>query len=164
MKTVVLYIRNTYAIGGIETFIFNFSRIFRHGYEITVWLRDHYDERYVNKLREATKVLTGPQDRIECDTLIMCRVLDPIPEEIKYKKVIRRIHTLKACGVLPISATLLAKSSLRMAFALLANVLLLSHAPILRSTTPNINTSSNLSRLCPVLRRCLFEAVFALTI
>lgn len=99
MKTVVLYIRNTYAIGGIETFIFNFSRIFRHGYEITVWLRDHYDERYVNKLREATKVLTGPQDRIECDTLIMCRVLDPIPEEIKYKKVIRRIHTLKACGV-----------------------------------------------------------------
>jgi glycosyltransferase involved in cell wall biosynthesis len=29
----------------------------------------------------------------------MCRVLDPIPEEVSFKKVIRRIHSLKACGL-----------------------------------------------------------------
>lgn len=99
MKKIVLYIRDTYAIGGIETFIYNFSKTFRKKYNITVYLKRKYDKRYVTKLQKAAKVLTGPQDHVECDTLIMCRVLDPIPEEVSFKKVIRRVHSLKACGL-----------------------------------------------------------------
>lgn len=99
MKTIILYIRDTYAIGGIETFIYNFSKIFREQYKIIVYLKRRYDSRYVDKLKKVVEVRTGEQAPMECDTLIMCRVLDPIPKEITYKKVIRRIHTLKACGV-----------------------------------------------------------------
>lgn len=99
MKRIILYIRDTNVIGGIETFIYNFSKFFRQDYKIIVYLRRHYDTHYVEKLRQVVEVRTGEQGPMECDTLIMCRVLDPIPEEISYKKVIRRIHTLKACGV-----------------------------------------------------------------
>lgn len=99
MKTIILYIRRTYAIGGIETFIYNFSSAFRKQHKVIVYLRDLYDDHYVDKLRNVAEVLTGPQESLNCDTLIMCRVLDPVPPEIKYKKLIRRIHTLKACGV-----------------------------------------------------------------
>ena len=99
MKKIVLYIRNTNVIGGIETFIYNFSKIFSKKYNVYVYLKNNYDERYASKLREVTKVITGPREHIECDTLIMCRVIDPIPEEVSFKKVIRRIHSLKACGL-----------------------------------------------------------------
>lgn len=99
MKRIILYIRDTNVIGGIETFIYNFSKIFSKKYKISVYLKNKYDQRYVDKLRKVTEVLTGPQERLECDTLIMCRVLDPIPEEVSFKKVIRRIHSLKACGL-----------------------------------------------------------------
>jgi glycosyltransferase involved in cell wall biosynthesis len=99
MKRIILYIRDTNVIGGIETFIYNFSKIFSKKYKISVYLKNKYDQRYVDKLRRVAEVLTGPQERLECDTLIMCRVLDPIPEEVSFKKVIRRIHSLKACGL-----------------------------------------------------------------
>ena len=99
MKRIILYIRDTNVIGGIETFIYNFSVSFCKDYKILVYLRRNYSQEYVNKLKTVVEVLTGPQESLECDTLLMMRILDSIPPEIKYKKVIRRIHTCKAFGV-----------------------------------------------------------------
>lgn len=99
MKRIILYIRDTNVIGGIETFIYNFSVSFCKDYKILVYLKRTYSQDYVNKLKTVVEVLTGPQEHLECDTLLMMRILDPIPPEISYKKVIRRIHTCKAFGV-----------------------------------------------------------------
>ena len=99
MKKVVLYIRKTNIIGGIETFIYNFCANLHNDYDITVVALVMADVQ-AERLRPFATVITGELTQtIECDTLLMLRVLDPIPDKIKYKKVIRRIHTRKACGV-----------------------------------------------------------------
>lgn len=102
MKKVILYIRKTNVIGGIETFIYNFCECMHKEYDITV-VAGVMAGVQVQRLTPIVKVIVGePTQELECDTLLMLRVLDPIPEKIKYKKVIRRIHTRKACGVVDV--------------------------------------------------------------
>ena len=100
MKKVILYIRKTNVIGGLETFIFNFCVNMYKDYDITV-MAGIMSPLQVNRLKSMVKVITGNDVNkpIECDTLLMMRVLDPIPQNIKYKKIIRRIHTCKAFGI-----------------------------------------------------------------
>lgn len=103
MKKIILYIRKTNVIGGLETFIYNFCCNMHKDYDITVMAGIMADVQ-VDRLRPMVKVITGNavNDEIECDTLVMMRVLDPIPKNVKYKKVIRRIHTRKFCGVVDV--------------------------------------------------------------
>lgn len=103
MKKIILYIRKTNVIGGLETFIYNFCCNMHNDYDITVMAGIMADVQ-VDRLRPMVKVITGNavNDEIECDTLVMMRVLDPIPKNVKYKKVIRRIHTRKACGIVDV--------------------------------------------------------------
>lgn len=100
MKKVILYIRKTNVIGGLETFMYNFCANMHKEYDITV-MAGIMDPLQVNRLKPMVRVITGNDinNPIECDTLLMMRVLDPIPKNVKYKKVIRRIHTCKACGI-----------------------------------------------------------------
>lgn len=100
MKKIILYIRKTNVIGGLETFIYNFCANMYKDYDITV-MAGIMSPLQVNRLKPMVKVITGNDvnQPIECDTLLMMRVLDPIPQNIKYKKIIRRIHTCKAFGV-----------------------------------------------------------------
>lgn len=103
MKKVILYIRKTNVIGGLETFIYNFCVNLYKEYDITVMAGIMADVQ-VNRLKPIVKVITGNtvNEPIECDTLVMMRVLDPIPKNVKYKKVVRRIHTRKYCGVVDV--------------------------------------------------------------
>lgn len=95
MKRVVLYIRETAPIGGIETFIYNFCECMYMDYEIYLVTDKIYSKQF-NRLAPEVKVLSIYASKgLECDTLIMLRVTDPLPTGIKYKKVIRRIHTRK---------------------------------------------------------------------
>ena len=87
MKKIILYIRKTNVIGGLETFIYNFCCNMHNDYDITVMAGIMADVQ-VDRLRPMVKVITGNavNDEIECDTLVMMRVLDPIPKNVKYKK------------------------------------------------------------------------------
>lgn len=99
MKKLILYIKFTNIIGGIETFMYNFCISMCKDYDITVIAEVMADEQ-AERLRQHVKVITGNiTNAIECDTLLMLRMIDPIPKNIKYKKVIRRIHSCKAFGV-----------------------------------------------------------------
>lgn len=99
-KRVILYIKRTNVIGGIETFIFNFCYFMSQYFEIFVLAGEMADIQADRLLPYAT-VKRGAEinEQISCDCLIMLRVLDPIPNNITYGKVIRRIHTMKAAGV-----------------------------------------------------------------
>ncbi len=99
MKKLILYIKFTNIIGGIETFIYNFCVSMHKDYDITV-ISEIMAEEQSERLKPFVKVITGDaSESFECDTLLMLRMIDPIPENIKYKKVIRRIHSCKAYGV-----------------------------------------------------------------
>lgn len=99
-KKVVLYIKKTNVIGGIETFIYNFCYYMSHYYDIVVLAGIMHDLQ-VERLKPFVEVRTGMSinQEIKCDTLIMLRVLDEIPSNVHYDKVIRRIHTMKSPGV-----------------------------------------------------------------
>ena len=99
MKRVVLYIRKTYIIGGLETFIYNFCVHMYDKYDLTVVFGDAADWQVARLIPYVHMCVGNENPQIECDTLLMLRIGDPIPSNIKYKKVIRRIHTCKACGV-----------------------------------------------------------------
>ena len=99
MKKVILFIKFTNVIGGIETFMYNFCAGLYKDYDLTVMAEVMADEQS-ERLKPYAKVITGDVSMpIECDTLLMLRMIDPIPKNIKYKKVIRRIHSCKAYGV-----------------------------------------------------------------
>ena len=94
MKKVILYNSYFSEMGGIETFTYNFCRYLRGTYDITV-LVDQTSEAWKNKLSEIVTVKVAETKPIECDVLIMTRMIDPIPKYIRYKKVIRRLHSNK---------------------------------------------------------------------
>lgn len=94
MKKLIIYNSYFSSIGGIETFIYNFCYHLHNDYDITVIVNRIPDD-WVDRLSSLVKVVTDPQEEYKCDTLLMTRVIDPIPTYIKYKKVIRRIHTCK---------------------------------------------------------------------
>lgn len=100
MKKIVLYIKKTNVIGGLETFIYNFCCNMHTEYNITV-MAGIMAECQIERLKPLVRVVKGKdiEKPIECDTLIMMRILDEIPKNIKYKKVIRRIHSRKSHGV-----------------------------------------------------------------
>lgn len=94
VKKVVLYVREIAVIGGIETFMYNFCVYMGKYYDITI-LNPKIPSNQLNRFRTVAKVITDPNEQIECDTLIMLRMTDKIPANVKYKKMIRRLHSTK---------------------------------------------------------------------
>lgn len=99
-RRVILYIKKTNIIGGIETFIYNFCYFMSLYFDITL-LAGVMADIQIDRVRFFAKVITGSaiNEDYSCDTLIMLRIGDPIPSNIHFKKVIRRIHTMKSPGV-----------------------------------------------------------------
>lgn len=92
---VVIYIENIYKMGGIESFIFNFCNYMAKYYDITV-LYESIDQGQLRKLRQIVR--TQKNDRtqeITCDTLIMNRVGDRIPQNVKAKQTLQMLHGCK---------------------------------------------------------------------
>lgn len=94
MKKIILYNNYMSMVGGIETFVYNFCMQLRNDYDITI-LVERIPEVWVERLRELVNVETDMEKTYECDTLVMLRIPTAIPENVKYKKVIRRIHSRK---------------------------------------------------------------------
>lgn len=94
MKKIILYNNYMSMVGGIETFVYNFCMHLRNDYDITI-LVERIPDVWVERLRELVNVETDMGKTYECDTLVMLRIPTAIPENVKYKKVIRRIHSRK---------------------------------------------------------------------
>lgn len=95
---VVLYTHWTDIIGGIETFIYNFCLCMKRHYDILV-LYDTMHPDQIARLEPHVMVMKNdPKVAIQCDTLIMNRVLDKIPENVTYKKSIQILNGAKVKG------------------------------------------------------------------
>lgn len=94
MKKIVLYVREIAVIGGIETFMYNFCVHMHNDYDITI-LNPKIPQNQLDRFRTVVKVVTDMNQQLECDTLIMLRMTDKVPSNVKYKKMIRRLHSTK---------------------------------------------------------------------
>lgn len=92
---IVIWTAKICDIGGIETFVYDFCMNFKDDYDITV-LYDDMDEKQISRLDKYLRVIkNNPNLTIECDTLIINRISDLEPLNVKYKKKIRMIHGCK---------------------------------------------------------------------
>lgn len=92
---VVLYINQTNIIGGLDTFTLNFAKIMSKHYDIT-FVVNSCDDSVVKKIGKYIRVIKGhPQMKIVCDTLIMLRILDKLPQNITYRKSIQMCHACR---------------------------------------------------------------------
>ena len=91
---IMLYINHLSIIGGIETFIYHFIRLMKD-HDITLVVGNcpknqlrRYEE-YINVIDYSTR------DRYVCDTLIVLRILDRIPNNFEYKQSIQMVHACR---------------------------------------------------------------------
>lgn len=93
---VVMFTSKTYAIGGIETFMYNFAK----GMEdrsVTV-LYDEMDEGQIRKISKVARCVKNSRGlNIECDSLIMNRVFDEVPANVRYRQLIQMVHACYDC-------------------------------------------------------------------
>ena len=90
---VVIYIDNAYAIGGIETFIYNFCKAMNKHYDILVLYGTQMEAKQIARLTPMVRVMKNNKAKtIKCDSLIMNRVFDKVPENVTYKKCFQMVH------------------------------------------------------------------------
>ena len=95
---VVIFTSVTAEIGGIETFIYNFCQTMRKYYDIIV-LYDEISPAQLARLREIVDVRRNDANKIiSCDSVIINRITDKVPANIKYKQSVQMVH---ACKMMP---------------------------------------------------------------
>ena len=84
----VLFINYLHVIGGIETFIYHFAQIEK----VTLIVGSiHVEQR--EKLSKVCEVVDyNPRGTYHCETLILLRILDKMPENIFCKRSVRMCH------------------------------------------------------------------------
>lgn len=89
---VVLYTNETFEIGGIETYTYNFAKAMAKHYDITV-LYGRADARQLARWASIVQVIHNDgKMEINCDTLIMNRLQDKVPENVHAKRVVQMVH------------------------------------------------------------------------
>lgn len=92
---IVIWTKVTYQIGGIETFIYNFCACMHEKYKIVV-LYEKMDQERINRVSKYARcVKYDASVPIRCDTLIINRISDNIPLNVRYKKSIQMAHCIK---------------------------------------------------------------------
>lgn len=90
---VMLYINQLHIIGGIETFIYHFARLM--GDEITLVVGNcpgNQRKRYEEHIKVVDYSI---RDRYICDTLIVLRILDRVPNNFNYRHSVQMVHACK---------------------------------------------------------------------
>lgn len=96
LKTqVVIYISGSPGHDGLSTFIYNFCCQLKDDYDITV-LHDFLSYNVVRRLRPMVRVVCRNKKPITCDTLLMMRLGDTVPEEVKYGQMFQIVHCTKS--------------------------------------------------------------------
>ena len=94
-REVVMYTSKTFRIGGIETFIYNWVKAMSAYYDICV-LYDDIDQQQLTRLSAYAEVRKNDlKQPIVCDTLILNRIIDKVPENVSYKQYVQISHALK---------------------------------------------------------------------
>lgn len=89
---VVMYCEFTNLVGGIGTFIYNWCQHMHKDYNI-LFLYDNIDEFQLIRLRTIVRVMKNDRKTvIRCDTLILNRLTDKIPPNVRYNKVVQMCH------------------------------------------------------------------------
>lgn len=88
---VVMYCEYCNRIGGISTFIFNWCKTFRTRYRI-LFMYDRLPDLQLKRLQEIVDCQKKDNSEITCDTLILNRLTDKIPENVRYKKTVQMCH------------------------------------------------------------------------
>lgn len=103
MKAQVCVLANRInAIGGIETFVYNWCSLMKDTYDIVVAV-SRIDPNQLNRLKRIVKVVQSTEP-IECDTVVVMHIATKaIPSNIKYKKIIRMVHGCKSIAYSNIS-------------------------------------------------------------
>ena len=91
---VVIYTSKTFKIGGIETWIYNFCEQLKDYYDILV-LYDSIAPEQLDRLTRIVRTKQNDGQRIDCDTVIVNRITDKIPSNVKYKQSVQMIHSLR---------------------------------------------------------------------
>ena len=100
---IVIWTHTTYAIGGIETFIYNFCYHMHDKYDILV-LYEKMDSKQILRLKKLVRVEKNDLNRnIICNSLLINRITDSIPPNINYEQSIQMIHGCKYDNLLKIS-------------------------------------------------------------
>lgn len=92
---VIIWTAVTQQIGGIETWIYNFCKTMSKYYDIIV-LYEQIDGKQLARLEQYVECIKrDPKQIIICDTIIVSRITDKIPENINPKQTIQMCHTCK---------------------------------------------------------------------
>lgn len=99
---VLIWTARTQKIGGIETWIYQFCRVMRKYYDITV-MYEFIDQHQLDRLYQIVECIKyNPKERILCDTCIINRITDKLPPNVRAKQVIQMVHTCKMQSFLSI--------------------------------------------------------------
>lgn len=90
---VLLYTSYLHSIGGIETFVDNWVEILSPYYDIGLYCPQMPTERLI---RLSQIIPVYKEGEVECDTLVMIRIGDAIPKDIRYKKSVRMCHACRS--------------------------------------------------------------------
>ena len=92
---IVIYTAQTFALGGIETFIYNFCMNMKEYYDIIV-LYENMDINQIKRLEKHVCVMKNNlSKKILCDTLIVNRITDANPANVQFKQKIQMVHSCK---------------------------------------------------------------------
>lgn len=91
---VLLYTSYLHIIGGIETFVINYIDLMSKYYVVGVYC-PKLPPDMLARISLKAPVYTN-NEPISCDTLIMIRIMDEIPENVTYNKSIRMCHATKS--------------------------------------------------------------------
>lgn len=92
---VVIWTARTYEIGGIETFVYSLCRRLCKFYDIIV-LYEQMAASQIERLLQYVEVRKVDKSvQIECDTLIVNRIIDKMPINVTYKQSVQMVHGVK---------------------------------------------------------------------
>lgn len=92
---VVIYTSASYEVGGIETFTYNFCKQLSKHYKIVV-LYDTMDYSRLTRLQGIVECKKNKKSTpVMCDTIIMNRITDTLPSNIRYKQSVQMCHCMK---------------------------------------------------------------------
>lgn len=91
---VVIYCEFTNKVGGISTFIYEWALMMRKKYNI-LFLYDRVDDIQIRRLSKIIDCMKRSSQKIDCDTLILNRLTDKIPDCVSYKKTVQVVHACK---------------------------------------------------------------------
>lgn len=86
---IILYIGYLCVIGGIETFIYHFTELYEN---VALVVNSIHVEQRKRLSEHCTVIDYNPKSIYFCDTLILLRILDKMPENIRANQTVRMCH------------------------------------------------------------------------